>query len=174
MSLSLVKCPNCKRFFLSTGPKETYCRKSCYKEQLNTGSHDLDDIHSIVISKTNHKPKHTRKAKSQKPRVRKKAKNSYIVLRGRKLYPREYDAWRNMIYRCYNEKDGGYVRYGAKGIRVCDSWLDSFEAFIKDMGPKPDNDLTLDRIDNYKDYEPGNCRWVYRLEQRLNQRRMKR
>jgi hypothetical protein len=75
-----------------------------------------------------------------------------------------------MIQRCTNSKVDSYRYYGALGIQVCERWR-NFEAFLEDMGEKPDG-LTLDRIDVSGDYEPGNCRWATWREQRVNQRRM--
>lgn len=77
--------------------------------------------------------------------------------------------WKNMIARCYYEKNISYSRYGAKGVTVCDSWKDNFEVF-KSWALKngyADN-LTLDRIDNSKGYEAVNCRWVTPKEQANN------
>jgi hypothetical protein len=80
---------------------------------------------------------------------------------------KEYAAWANAKKRCTNPNDARYHRYGARGIRMCDRWLNSFEAFIADMGPCPPG-LTLDRIDNDGPYAPGNCRWTDRVTQRRN------
>lgn len=72
----------------------------------------------------------------------------------------EYTAWISMKGRCCNPNDGKYVRYGARGITVCERWLNSFENFHADMGDKPSSKHSLHRVDNDKNYEPSNCVWA--------------
>ena len=78
---------------------------------------------------------------------------------------REYAAWEAMKNRCYNPKYPKYKNYGGRGIAVCVEWINSFEAFYRDMGPKPTPEHSIDRKDNDKGYYKDNCRWATRLEQ---------
>lgn len=81
---------------------------------------------------------------------------------------RIYAIWRDMKSRCYNKAVFSYVRYGAKGITVCDSWKDSFINFYEDMKEGYSDDLTIDRINTFGNYEPENCKWSTKTEQMHN------
>jgi hypothetical protein len=89
----------------------------------------------------------------------------------------EYLTWRSMIDRCINTVSPTYKNYGGRGIKVCEEWLVSFPRFIaylkkNKMYPKPDG-LSLDRINNDGNYEPGNIRWATPKQQANNTRRSK-
>lgn len=83
----------------------------------------------------------------------------------------EYGCWLNMMSRCYKKENKGYKHWGGRGIKVFEKWH-KFENFYKDMAPRPDG-LTLERIDNEKDYSPDNCKWATWKEQLNNTTRSK-
>ena len=82
----------------------------------------------------------------------------------------EYRAWQTMRLRCTEPSNAAYPNYGGRGIKVCDRWLNSVQAFVDDMGRKPSPAHELDRRDNNGNYEPGNCRWVLRKVNDRNRR----
>jgi hypothetical protein len=82
-----------------------------------------------------------------------------------------HKVWTSAKQRCHNPNSTAFHYYGARGIRMCDRWQNSFEAFCQDMGPQPTPKHTLERIDNDGNYEPGNVRWATQAEQCLNHRR---
>jgi hypothetical protein len=85
----------------------------------------------------------------------------------------EHETWNSMKKRCLNPKHKSYHNYGGRGIRICDRWLDpesGFENFYADMGPRPSDKHSIDRINNGGDYCPENCKWSTRFEQNRNKR----
>lgn len=86
---------------------------------------------------------------------------------------KEFIAWCQMRSRCTQVDHISYKRYGARGIKVCDRWMNSFENFLSDVGRAPSEKHSLDRIDNDKNYEPSNCKWSTKQEQCNNRRSSK-
>jgi hypothetical protein len=88
----------------------------------------------------------------------------------------EYQTWSDMIIRCSNPKKDNYKDYGGRGIKVCTDWL-KFENFLayltaNNMYPKPAG-MSIDRIENDGNYEPGNIRWADAVTQSNNRRNVK-
>lgn len=79
-----------------------------------------------------------------------------------------YNRWATMLDRCLRPESANWKNYGGRGITVCERWM-RFDNFLADMGEPPAG-MTLDRVNNDGNYEPGNCRWATPKEQRANQR----
>lgn len=82
----------------------------------------------------------------------------------------ERNSWDGAKKRCHSITSKDYPRYGAKGIRMCDAWRNSFTVFYTDMGPKPGREYSLERVDGTRGYEPDNCVWALPVEQTLNRK----
>ena len=79
--------------------------------------------------------------------------------------------WTAMKQRCYNPKNKNYNNYGGRGIKVCDRWKDSIENFVNDMGNRPSDEYSLERLEVNGNYCPENCIWILKENQAKNTRR---
>lgn len=95
---------------------------------------------------------------------------SKAVSKHKMSHLKEYAVWAAMIRRCTNKKDANYSHYGGRGISVSERWVgdNGFANFISDMGLRPTNGHTLERVNNDGNYEPANCKWATRKEQCRN------
>lgn len=94
-------------------------------------------------------------------------------------YDRLYKTYHNMKNRCYNKNSNDYKYYGARGISICEEWLNdytAFKAWAYANGYNEDakrGECTIDRIDVDGNYSPDNCRWVDMVVQSRNRRNVK-
>lgn len=98
-------------------------------------------------------------------------RKNYWAIKHDKSHSRLYRCWIDMKGRCLNENYVNYKYYGGRGIIVCDEWLDDFIAFYNwAISNGYSDNLTIDRIDNNGNYEPGNCRWATKSVQNMSKR----
>ena len=135
-----------------------FCRCDCGKECVKPGSH---------MRRGN-----TKSCGCWRHEFSGATKTTHGMSAGKGRRSKIYGVWAGMKNRCHNPNQPHYPRYGGMGIKVCAEWLNSFEAFYRDMGepPKDGQRWTLDRIDVFKGYEPGNVRWALKSEQCNNTR----
>lgn len=90
------------------------------------------------------------------------------TLRHGQTKSKEHRSWANIKTRCTNVNYHQYHAYGARGIKMCERWMSSFENFLSDLGPAPTHKHSVGRIDNNGNYEPSNCRWETFIQQANN------
>lgn len=86
----------------------------------------------------------------------------------------EHRIWCHIKTRCYNPRNQFFARYGGRGISMCPTWVESFETFYRDMGPRPSSQHSIDRVNNDGNYQLDNCRWGTHQQQSDNRSVVKR
>ena len=125
------------------------CRCDCGKE--------------IIINKANVKNGHTKSCGCYNSELATERWETHGMT-GTKVHR----TWCQMRRRCLDKNSKNYFRYGGRGIKICDRWLESFENFYADMGEPPSIKHSIDRINNNGNYEPSNCRWATNKQQNRN------
>ena len=82
----------------------------------------------------------------------------------------EYESWSNMVQRTTNPNHDSYPRYGGRGITIDPRWVDSFAAFISDIGRMPNSNMSIERKDTNEGYWAWNCIWADDITQANNRR----
>lgn len=100
---------------------------------------------------------------------RKEVQNTIKVTHGMR-HTTEYRIWIGVKTRCYNDNNHGYHHYGKRGIIMSDDWKNDFNAFYRDMGPRPSLSHSIERRDNNGNYTKFNCYWATPQQQALNRR----
>ena len=118
-----------------------HCICDCGNKTV-VGSTKLTTGHTISCGCAKGRHKHSGNGKDRKP-------------------SQTYRSWTNMIARCTQPSNPAYAHYKKRGITVCDRWR-KFENFLEDMGERPGSkrEYSIERNNNDRGYEPGNCRWA--------------
>lgn len=148
------------------------CRCECGKETIVESKHLRDGTtRSCGCLLTEYRVRRAEKAAGRRINRPKVKYDGDLVDR----FYRTRNSYKAMIRRCYDPKFLSFIKYGAKGIAVCDRWrngeggISGWRCFLQDMGQRPDKH-SLDRIDGTLGYFPENCRWATRQQQEANKR----
>lgn len=128
---------------------------------------------TTVVSSSNLRTGHTKSCGCYEQECREKTDNKFTLHGHHRNNARSltYQSWRCMRERCKYPSNASYKHYGAIGIKVCGRWDESLANFIEDMGERPGKEYSIDRINPFGNYEPGNCRWATMKEQHRNRRK---
>lgn len=117
-----------------------------------------------------HKLKVSKQKEEKKPKQNRVVQGQYKYT-VRTAYPNRhplYSTWLGIKSRCYNPNDSHYRWYGAKGVKICDEWLNDFQAFYDwAIANGWEKGLTIDRKDNNKSYSPCNCQFITKSQNSL-------
>lgn len=148
----------------SDGSSRWLCLCDCGKEKIVRGSNlKKDQVKSCGCL--------VREICTQNIKSAHSVNTKHGYARGAKLTP-EYRLWRAIRQQCENPKERSYGCYGARGIKVCSRWIESFESFLEDIGPQPSG-MSFQRIDVNGDFGPENCIWAPKPERGTSTRKNK-
>ncbi len=139
-----------------------------YRVRCAAGHERVPDKYWLVNAKSGNVCQRCASSKRAATQAQAKPKRPRVNLA--KIYPSEHQCWRNIKARCLRPHHRQYEYYGGRGITIHPEWENNFMAFLDHVGRKPHPSLSLDRIDNDGNYEPGNVRWATYRQQNANQR----
>jgi hypothetical protein len=168
-------CQRCRVAFLARPGRGKFCSTACYhaaKRESSPCANRVPRTCAVCGTVRMVKPSVIADGKGQycSKACRAVGIRTHGETAGGGKHSSEYRAWSSIKTRCLNPADPHYPDYGGRGITICDRWRYDFAAFLADMGRKPSPRLSIDRIDNDGNYEPGNCRWATTKQQAMNKR----
>jgi hypothetical protein len=154
---------------LPNGKRGTVCNTwdcicECGKTRKNVPRYSLQ--HGFVKSCGCSKEAASRNIRKDSPKS--EGALTYLYSKGEGNF---YNLWINIKARCYKETSLSFPGYGGLGVEMDSSWIDSYRVFALYMGPRPSLKHSVDRINPFGNYEPGNVRWATTKQQANNKRK---